>query len=188
MSKEPVATTEASPVEQRRNFVAEVSSLIIGGLVGLVPVLAGMVFALNPLIRKPATAEGEGDGFRKITNLSSVPGDGTPQIFKVVGTKVDAWTTYPETELGAVYLRMKDGKVECFNARCPHLGCTVGYKPDQQVYICPCHDSSFTVSGERNNEIPPRSLDALDVDIRNETEVWVKFQNFRAGQAERVCV
>jgi hypothetical protein len=33
-----------------------------------------------------------------------------------------------------------------------------------------------------------RGLDALDVEVRNEKEVWVKFQNFEAGKAEKIPV
>jgi menaquinol-cytochrome c reductase iron-sulfur subunit len=80
------------------------------------------------------------------------------------------------------------GKPSCFNARCPHLGCTVNYKAAEQKYVCPCHDSAFTLDGDRNNDIPPRNMDPLEIEIRNEREVWVKFQNFRAGKEERVPI
>ena len=32
----------------------------------------------------------------------------------------------------------------------------------------------------------PRGLDELGVEIRNEREVWVRFQNFRPGAHERI--
>jgi menaquinol-cytochrome c reductase iron-sulfur subunit len=181
------APQEVAP-PARRNFVVEFSALVIGGIVGVVPAVGGLVFALNPLIRKPRSAGVETDGFRKISNLDAIPTDGSARMFKVMGTKVDAWTTYPETELGAVYLRQVDGKLECFNARCPHLGCTVNYQAGRQAYVCPCHDSAFSMDGARTNAIPPRNMDPLEVEVRNEHEVWVKFQNFRAGQAERHLV
>jgi hypothetical protein len=31
-------------------------------------------------------------------------------------------------------------------------------------------------------------MDELEVEIRNETEIWVKFQNFRAGEAEKIVL
>jgi menaquinol-cytochrome c reductase iron-sulfur subunit len=34
----------------------------------------------------------------------------------------------------------------------------------------------------------PRGLDDLVVEIRNGTEVWVKFQNFRAGTHDKIPV
>ena len=32
----------------------------------------------------------------------------------------------------------------------------------------------------------PRGLDELEVEIRNKSEVWVKFRNFRAGVPEKI--
>ena len=33
-----------------------------------------------------------------------------------------------------------------------------------------------------------RGLDSLEVEVRNRREVWVKFQNFEAGQAKKIAV
>jgi hypothetical protein len=33
-----------------------------------------------------------------------------------------------------------------------------------------------------------RGMDALEVEIRNTKEVWVKFQDFQAGHAEKVPI
>ncbi|MCA9087867.1 MAG: Rieske 2Fe-2S domain-containing protein [Planctomycetaceae bacterium] len=188
MSHPTPPAENAQETAPRRSFLTETFAVAIGGLAGLVPGLAGFIFFLNPLLKKKAASNEAGaaaDEFRKVASLNSVPGDGKPQMFKVLGSKTDAWTTYPETELGAVYLSMRDGKLECFNARCPHLGCTVNYQEAEQAYVCPCHDSSFGLNGERSNAIPPRNMDALDVEVRDDSEVWVKFQNFRAGKADQ---
>jgi nitrite reductase/ring-hydroxylating ferredoxin subunit len=187
MSSSPAPHTPPTP--GRRNFVAEFASVVIGGLVSVIPLAGAAVFALNPLLRRgKAAGDASDDGFRLITRIDAVPTDGTARMFKVIGTKVDAWTTYPETELGAIYLRQVDGQLECFNARCPHLGCTVSYQAGRQAYVCPCHDSAFSMEGERTNNIPPRGMDPLAAEIRNGNEVWVRFENFRAGQAERIPV
>ena len=34
----------------------------------------------------------------------------------------------------------------------------------------------------------PRGLDELEVEIRSDNEIWVKFQNFRAGEKEKIPV
>jgi hypothetical protein len=31
-------------------------------------------------------------------------------------------------------------------------------------------------------------MDTLEVELRNGTEVWVKFQNFEAGKAKKIAV
>ena len=176
------------PETPRRSFLSKFAAVIVGGVVGLVPAVLGGGFFLTPLLRKKPEGE-ESDGFIKLASTESLVAGGPPQAFKVTGTKQDAWTTYAEAALGAVYLRMlDDGTVSAFNAKCTHLGCTVDYKPGIKEYVCPCHDSSFSLEGERTNEIPPRNMDTLEVEVRNDDEVWVKFVNFRAGTADKTPV
>lgn len=180
-------TPQGTTAEPRRGFLSQILAGGIGLLVGLVPFGAGMAFFLDPLMRKKET--GSGDGFVKVASLASLPSDGMPQKFTVRADKSDAWNRFPNQPVGAVFLRrLADDEVTAVNQRCPHLGCAVDLKEATQSYRCPCHDSSFTLDGTRNNAIPPRDLDALPVEIRNENEIWVKFQNFRATIAEKIPV
>lgn len=174
--------------EPRRGFLTHVLAAGIGLLVGTVPALAGLAFFLDPLMRKKKG--GGGDGFLKMpVALEALEINGEPQLVKIIMDKVDAWNTYLKQPVGAVYLRRTDkDKVVAFNSRCPHLGCAVDYKPSDKIYFCPCHTSAFGLDGNKMNDIPPRHLDALDVEIRNGTEVWLKFQNFRATTAEKIPV
>lgn len=186
-SERSVEASDPSATGPRRNFLVELAAVVTGAVVALVPLIGAAVMFLNPLVKRKGTDEpSDSDGFLMVGRTGSLTPQGPPQLFKVSGTKQDAWTTYPETALGAVYVRMhEDESLECFNARCPHLGCMVNFKPGVGEYVCPCHDSSFNLAGERSNEIPPRDMDPLDCEIRNENEIWVRFQNFRAGTHER---
>ena len=119
-----------------------------------------------------------------------------PRPFKVIADKVDAWTTYKGVPLGMVYLRhTESGEVEAFNASCPHAGCAVEYRNTEGQgphYYCPCHESSFGLDGAIASAKTPalRGLDALDVDQEElaKGEVWVKFEKFKAGVAEKIPV
>lgn len=190
---------ESSSEEPRRNFVVKAAAAGVGAVAGIVPACAGAVYFLDPLLRQKqaadpqaaaaASAAGMGEGFLPITKIESLPEDGTPRAFKVVADLQDAWNKFPQTEVGSVYLsRNKSGEVECFNARCPHLGCTVQYKDSEHKYVCPCHDSAFQLDGARINEIPPRGLDSLEAKTAADGTVWVKFQKFRAGTAEKKTI
>ena len=173
--------------ENRRGFLTHILAAAIGGLVGLVPLVSGLLFFVDPLMRKRKGAAG--DGFLKLPiSLDALTINGEPQLCKISMDRVDAWNTFRNQPVGAVFLRRigKD-KVIAFNQRCPHLGCAVDYRPGHDYY-CPCHTSEFTLDGDKNNVIPPRGLDSLDVEIRNGTEVWVKFQNFRATTPEKIPV
>ena len=180
------------PSENRRGFLTHFLAAAIGGLVGVVPLVSGLLFFVDPLMRKRKGAAG--DGFIKLPiSLDALTINGEPQLCKISMDRVDAWNTFRNQPVGAVFLRRVDkDKVVAFNQRCPHLGCAVDYQPGSQpgsqFYYCPCHKSEFTLDGGKKNVIPPRGLDSLDVEIRDGTEVWVKFQNFRATTPAKIPV
>ena len=109
----------------------------------------------------------------------------------MVANRSDAWNKYPHVPVGAVYLRRTGDKtIQALNVVCPHAGCFVDYVEDRKSFLCPCHSSSFALNGTIADPKSPsaRPLDSLEVEIRNGAEIWVKFQNFRAGQAEKTPV
>lgn len=176
-------TPSAPPPERpRRNFFAEAASYVIGGLVGLVPLAAGMAFFADPLLRKRQTMLGQtDDGFLPVAKLTDLPTDGTPLRFSIIADKIDSWNIFRQQTIGTVYLRNIAGSVIAFNDVCPHLGCKVDYKSSDQTFFCPCHASSFDLKGDRKNAIPPRGMDALEIRTTPDGRVWVKYQNFKRG-------
>jgi len=159
---------------------------VIGVVLGVIPFGAGLVAFMDPLRRKAGKAD-----FLRVTSLDALPADGVPRKFPILATRVDAWNTFPDVPIGSVYLRRTpDGKVQAFNVVCPHAGCFVDFLPDRGAYHCPCHNSSFAVTGEIQDRSSPaaRGLDSLEVEMKGEKEVWVKFQNFQAGRAEKIAV
>lgn len=175
----------------RRGFVAGALAIIIGGIVSIAPLIPGAMFFLDPLLRKkkrPTERPAPGDeGFVKVGNVKSLPADGTPQLFTVYDDKQDAWNFFPAQQVGSVWLRKVDGKDEpqCFNSRCPHLGCTVDYKPADKCYFCPCHTSTFDLDGKKMNVIPPRGMDDLEVKTLEDGTILVRFKNFRAATSDK---
>lgn len=168
----------------RRDFFKKASAIMLGGVAGSIPAAAGLAVFFDPLRRKGAAGE-----FARVTTLEALPADGVPRKFSIVAERSDAWNKFPQVPIGAVYLRRTAEKqVEAFNAICPHAGCFVDFLAARNVFFCPCHNSSFAPDGAiADPKSPsPRALDALQVELRNESEIWVLFQNFRAGEAEKV--
>jgi len=181
-----MANSEVPLQPDRRNFLTKISAVVIGGLITLVPPLAGLFVFLDPLRRKT-----EDGGAVLVTSLSALPENGEPRKFSIVATKVDAWNRSPNVPVGAVYLqRLKGDHVRALNVVCPHAGCFVDYRGAQNHFHCPCHNSSFALDGKvLDPKSPsPRALDELKVEVRNGTEIWVTFQNFRAGVHEKIPV
>ena len=162
----------------------------MGGIVGLVPLATGVAVFLDPLRTRKKKGGGGDDGFIKVATLEELPTGKPPQRFAVIDDRVDAWNMFPQEPVGAVYLsRSADDDVQALCVICPHAGCSVDFDPSRNVFQCPCHNSSFKLSGEIHNEDSPaaRGMDTLEVEIKNDNEVWVKYQQFRPGTAEKIA-
>jgi Rieske Fe-S protein len=168
----------------RRGFFKKLAANVLGTIITIVPFAAGLAVWLDPARRKAAV----GGQLVRVATLNALPDDGVPRKFAVIASRVDAWNKSPETAIGAVYLRReKAAKPRAFNVVCPHAGCFVEYVADRDCYLCPCHNSTFALNGTINDpgSPSPRGLDELEVEVRGEAEIWVKFQNFRAGVVEK---
>lgn len=47
--------------------------------------------------------------------------------------------------------------------RCTHLGCRLNYREDENLLVCPCHQSKFTITGKRVDGPARRDLPVYDV-------------------------
>jgi Rieske Fe-S protein len=168
---------------ERRDFFVKAAAVGLGAAATAVPLLAGLATVLDPLRRK---AGGGGPVF--VTTLNALPADGVPQRFQIIADRADVWNKYPNVPIGAVYLRRVGEKVEALNVTCPHAGCPVEFKSATNSFLCPCHDSTFKLDGTlASAKSPsPRGMDSLAVEVRNGSEVWVRFQNFEAGKSAKI--
>lgn len=70
---------------------------------------------------------------------------------------------------GRFYLaRLEDGGFLALNRECTHLGCTVPWVADEGRFVCPCHASSFDITGNVLDPPAPRPLDIFPVRIEND--------------------
>lgn len=171
---------------ERRRFLTKLLAMVFGSVAGLVPAGIGLRTFASPLVM-PAKKIGA----VHVTNLDMLPDDGVPRKFSVVADRQDAFMVYSHIPVGAVYLRRgKDQTVTALNVACPHAGCFVDFLPANARFFCPCHRSSFELDGSIHDPSSPspRAMDTMEVQVRNGSEVWVKFQNFEAGQKEKVPV
>jgi len=193
-SEPPQPATESPlpvPVEPRRNFLSKFLAVAIGGIVALFPFATGLAVFMDPLrSRKKGSGSGDDDGFIKVAALDDLLVGKPPRRYVVIDDRVDAWNMFPQEPVGTIYLsRQADRDVLALNCACPHVGCPVDFDRDRNVFQCPCHNSSFEPDGEIHNHDSPaaRGMDSLDVKIKNDNEVWVKFQEFRPGTAEKIA-
>ena len=171
--------------KERRDFLVGATALGAGTLAMLAPIGAAVVSLLDPLRREKVSSE-----MVLVARTSAIPEDGSPRKFTVTADRTDAWAAYDDSPVGAVYLRRSGDEVRALNVVCPHAGCFVGVAKDNSRFSCPCHLSSFDLDGAVDDPTSPspRDMDTLDVEVRNGDEVWVRFQNFLPGRAEKTPV
>ncbi len=171
--------------ENRRGFLGQAAAVVFGAAAVAVPAVTGVAAFLNPLRQK-----GQAGQFMRLASLDALPTDGTPMRVPVVADRTDAWMSFPAEPIGAVYLRRDGEKVLALQTLCPHAGCPLGYDAKEKQFACPCHaQPHFKLSGERLDgpkSYSPRDMDSLEVEIRNKTEVWVKYETFSTGTPDKV--
>jgi menaquinol-cytochrome c reductase iron-sulfur subunit len=174
-----------------RRDIHRLGSLVLGGLIKMAVAVPAAAFLLNPLRKSGKAAEA--DAFENLTSLSQLK-VGVPQAFGIVRDQIDAWVKYPQEPAGSVWVvRQPDGvepPVIAYTAECPHLGCAINLAADGKGFICPCHTSAFDMEGKPQNQVPPRPMDRLEVELTKDADprVRVKFQRFRSLAEEKITL
>jgi menaquinol-cytochrome c reductase iron-sulfur subunit len=178
-------TTDHLPEMPRRGFLA-FATIALGGLIGLALAVPGVAYVLTPLRKR-----GREGGFLTLTRLSQLE-VGVPRAFAIVAERHDAWVKYPQEPVGSVWLIRQapdaDPPVIALSAECPHLGCAINLAAGGKGFLCPCHTSAFDLQGKPQNQVPPRPMDRLAVELTPgaDPEIRVKFQRFRTQSEEKI--
>jgi len=94
---------------------------------------------------------------------------------------------------GQFYLAcLEDGSFLALSRTCTHLGCSVPWDEKQGKFVCPCHGSTFSLTGEVLTSPAPRPLDIFPLRIENRIiKVNIshprKRERFEASQATRLA-
>jgi nitrite reductase/ring-hydroxylating ferredoxin subunit len=75
----------------------------------------------------------------------------------------------------ALLIHGKGGKLTVFNAKCTHLGCTVGYQEDKNLIYCACHGGTYDPNTGKNvGGPPPAPLTPLVAEVAADGTITVK--------------
>jgi Rieske Fe-S protein len=169
----------------RRRFLNFCTEVLLAAI-GLLVAVPAVGYFFGPLRRKPG-AEGAGPTFQDAGPLSDVP-LGQWRLLSLELVHQDGWNKTRVRH--AVWVRRQDGNgqgITVLSSICPHLGCPINWHPDQSQFVCPCHGGLFDTSGQRTSGPPPRAMDPLEFEIRA-GRLWVRWQDFKIGVAQRVPV
>jgi cytochrome b6-f complex iron-sulfur subunit len=138
-----------SAAPARRSFLNR-----IWGLLGLAVLAEAIWLALTFLRPRRRTVEKGDFG----TVIPAGPVDGFAR---------NSVTAFPR---GRFYLaRLADGGFLAVSRECTHLGCTVPWDGEEEVFRCPCHASVFDIQGNAIHAPATRALDLFRVSIENDT-------------------
>jgi menaquinol-cytochrome c reductase iron-sulfur subunit len=162
----------------RRGFL-KLTTCAIGGGIGVVAVVPVLRLVLDPAGEQTVTTPtdpidiGGADAFKV--------GPDWRKVDVVAPVVQDAWTTSRDLVLGAAWVRrVADNEIAALSATCPHLGCAIGWDQASRNFLCPCHNSRFTESGDvvANTGPAKRGLDPLPIEIKDGRLrlTWIRYK------------
>ena len=162
-----------APDKSRRAFV------LLLPLVAIAGVFATVATAAFRFLRPMVTARsGEWVDVAQVAELSG----NKPVARKIVTEQVAGWAR-SLTEHSIYILPGKNNLV--LSAVCPHEGCEVSWRDDENVFACPCHDSNFAADGSRRDGPARRGLDPLPSRVAD-GKLQVQHQSFVNNTQERI--
>ncbi|HEY9848245.1 MAG TPA: ubiquinol-cytochrome c reductase iron-sulfur subunit [Leptolyngbyaceae cyanobacterium] len=91
----------------------------------------------------------------KDDNVSTTNSPTKPSEFKTIGTvaELDGKGEILNKQLaGSPVLVIRNpnnaNTLAAVNPTCTHKGCTVAWKTDKKLFVCPCHDAEYTADGK----------------------------------------
>lgn len=182
-----------SQASGRRSALQRIGGLVVGVLgaaLGVALMTPAIIAVTDPLRRRRRQQPG-GPPRVKVAEVAEIPNldTGAPPLRAavVVSGLRDAWNKLDNTRLGSVYLGTQKGALTCLSATCPHAGCGIDFDEKKQKFVCPCHNSTFTIDGRREDGPSPRDMDRLDVAVEGDS-VYCRFQRFRLAMPHKVPV
>lgn len=164
----------------RRKFL-KVATCALGGGVGLVAAVPVLRFVIDPATKTTVTTPSEP---LDLGNVDRFRVGAPPRRVEVIAPLVkDGWTSARDVVLGAAWIRRTEPtKIEALSAVCPHLGCAIGW--EGKDFLCPCHDSRFSINGEKMSGPSERGLDPLPVQIKD-GRLQLTWVRYKTGSSSR---
>ena len=91
---------------------------------------------------------------------------GTPKEVTFERTRVDGWRTFREKVVAWV-VRTSEKDVVAYAPQCTHLGCAYHWEEKRNHFVCPCHESLFSIDGKVQGGPADRPLDRYAVKVED---------------------
>jgi menaquinol-cytochrome c reductase iron-sulfur subunit len=147
---EPVGTT-------RRGFYAAA----IYGLWGIITSALGLPALMYLLVPPRLRRQNDWVEAGEISQLEP----GTPVEMTFRRNRIDGWKVTSEKSTAWVVKLSKD-QVVAYAPQCTHLGCAYHWDQEKDQFVCPCHNSLFSLEGKVLDGPAPRPLDRYQTKLQ----------------------
>jgi menaquinol-cytochrome c reductase iron-sulfur subunit len=145
-------------LQTRRDF----SSAAIYSLWGLIS--AGLAAPAAPYLLAPAKPAAAG-GWDDVGEIARLPANEPVEVV-FYRNRSDGWKVISE-KTSAWILKEAGDRVTAFGPQCTHLGCAHHFDESRGQFVCPCHNSLFSLKGEVLAGPAPRPLDQYETKVEN---------------------
>jgi len=78
--------------------------------------------------------------------------------------RVDGWKVLSE-RTGAWVVKLSASEIVAYGPQCTHLGCAYHWDENRDYFLCPCHNSVFSIDGAVVSGPAPRPLDRYETKV-----------------------
>lgn len=166
------------PRASRRGFL-RLATGMVSAVIGLLLGIPFVVALIASTYRKSPSP------YARVGPVGLLPQEQPVSLrFQFQGT--DAFIAQVETREVWV-VKHSDTDLSVFSPVCTHLGCHYDWMASAQEFVCPCHNSLFSMTGKVLAGPAPRPLDTLPYRIDSGV-LYVKWERFQAGVSEKILV
>ena len=152
------ATPESFLTQSRRSFY----SALVSGLGSAIGVALALPSVAYLFVGHKADKT---SNFVEAANLTQIE-VGKPKEVTFERTRVDAWRTFQEKVIAWV-VRTDERNVVAYSPQCTHFGCAYHWEATRNQFVCPCHESRFSIDGKVLGGPAARPLDRYSVRVEN---------------------
>lgn len=144
------------PSTTRRSFYVGA----IYGMGAIITAALGLPALIYLLV--PARMRKQGD-WVEAGDITQLPA-GMPVELAFRRIRVDGWKVVSEKNT-AWAVKSANNQVVAFGPQCTHLGCAYHWDDGKNEFVCPCHNSLFSIDGKVQGGPAPRPLDRYETKI-----------------------
>lgn len=142
----------------RETFLAGIT-VGFGGIAAVVLGIPIVGYLLTPLIKQPKAL------WRDVGAVSEFQAGHTVEVrVQLPKNPLSAWGGSSQTQ-GAWLQCVSAGQFICYSIYCTHLGCPVHWVQSAELFLCPCHGSSFYSNGSVAAGPAPKPLAHVPVRV-----------------------